>query len=66
MIALATEIVIYLGIVALVSFLLGYLVWGWGARRRLAVARAEAAEAARARTPAPPRPRPAGRTGRGP
>jgi len=47
MMDLITEIAIYLGIAALLGFLLGYLAWGWGSRSRLEGARADGAAAAR-------------------
>lgn len=47
MIELVTEILIYLGIAALLGLVLGYLIWGWGMRGRINAARAEGAASAR-------------------
>lgn len=47
MIELITEILIYLGIAALLGLVLGYLIWGWGTAARISAARADGAAAAR-------------------
>ena len=48
MVELITEILIYLGLAALIGLVLGYLIWGWGSANRVASARADGAAAARA------------------
>ena len=48
MVELITEILIYLGLAALIGLVLGYLIWGWGSATRIASARADGAAAARA------------------
>lgn len=47
MVELITEILIYLGLAALIGLVLGYLIWGWGSSTRIASARADGAAAAR-------------------
>lgn len=47
MVELIAEILIYLGLAALLGLLLGYLIWGWGTAGRISEARADAAAAAR-------------------
>lgn len=47
MVELITEILIYLGIAALLGLVLGYLIWGWGTAARVSAARADGAAAAR-------------------
>lgn len=47
MVELITEILIYLGIAALLGLVLGYLIWGSGTAARVSAARADGAAAAR-------------------
>ncbi|MEM9062087.1 MAG: hypothetical protein AAGD13_16635 [Pseudomonadota bacterium] len=47
MVELITEMLIYLGLAALLGLVLGYLVWGWGTSARIAAARSEGATSAR-------------------
>ena len=47
MVELITEMLIYLGLAALLGLVLGYLVWGWGAGARISAARSEGAATAR-------------------
>ena len=47
MVELITEILIYLGLAALLGLVLGYLIWGWGKAARISAARAEGAAGAR-------------------
>ena len=48
MVELITEILIYLGLAALIGLVLGYLIWGWGSASRIASARTDGAAMARA------------------
>lgn len=48
MMELITEILIYLGLAALIGLVMGYLIWGWGANARTASARADGATAVKA------------------
>ncbi|MEL7000960.1 MAG: hypothetical protein AAFP68_22170, partial [Pseudomonadota bacterium] len=47
MVELITEMLIYLGLAALLGLVLGYLVWGWGTGARISAARSEGAATAR-------------------
>lgn len=47
MVELITEMLIYLGLSAVLGLVLGYLIWGWGAAARISEARADGAAAAR-------------------
>ena len=47
MVELIAEMLIYIGLAALLGLVLGYLIWGWGTAARVSAARAEGAAAAR-------------------
>lgn len=50
MVELITEILIYLGLAALIGLVMGYLIWGWGSAARTSSARADGVAAALAST----------------
>ena len=47
MVELIAEMLIYIGLAALLGLVLGYLIWGWGTAARISAARADGAAAAR-------------------
>ena len=46
MVELITEILIYLGLAALIGLVMGYLIWGWGSAARTSSSRVDGAAAA--------------------